>query len=68
MAKRACTPSEIASMVAGRDLYRRSDGAHAAGGQISARANNYRDLFYKNDETGAWGLVEWHPSEGRSVS
>ena len=58
-AARECTPREISRMIADRDLYRRGDGTHALAGQISARANNYRHLFYKNAATGAWGLTEW---------
>ncbi|MDE2903038.1 MAG: hypothetical protein OXP73_08405 [Chloroflexota bacterium] len=54
--RRECTPSEIAAGITDGDLYRKGDGSHPSSSQISARANNYPRLFYKNHTTGAWGL------------
>ena len=54
--RRECTPSEIAAGITDGDLYRKGDGSHPSSSQISARANNYPRLFYKNHTTEAWGL------------
>ena len=63
-ARRECAPSEIAAAISEGDLYRKGDGSHPSSSQISARANNYPRLFYRNHMTGAWGLNDnaWRAS------
>ena len=48
---------EIAVIINSRNLYKRKDGYPVRQGQISARTNNYPNLFYRNEEDGKIHLV-----------
>lgn len=50
--------SKIADLINQQNLYRRGDREPVAASQVSARMNNYRGIFYR-EENDDIGLVQW---------
>lgn len=59
---------QIATLINSRNLYERKDGFAVQQGQISARINNYPNLFSKDDQDGKIHLASFSkPSENHSA-